>query len=61
MLFLAALDMGGLGCERVPELLVGSVTKSIEFWCGLCGFQINYQRPEEGFAYISLGVDSHHA
>lgn len=39
----------------VPELLVSSVTKSTEFWCGICGFQINYQRPEEGFAYISLG------
>lgn len=39
----------------VPELLVSNVTKSIEFWCGLCGFQINYRRPEEGFAYMSLG------
>lgn len=39
----------------VPELLVSDVAKSIEFWCGLCGFQISYQRPEEGFAYISLG------
>ncbi|WP_200799416.1 bleomycin resistance protein [Williamsia sterculiae] len=39
----------------VPELLVGDVMRSIDFWCGLCGFKINYQRPEEGFAYISLG------
>ncbi|MDQ1124478.1 hypothetical protein [Microbacterium trichothecenolyticum] len=39
----------------VPELLVGDVSKSIEFWCGLCGFWITYQRQEEGFAYISLG------
>lgn len=39
----------------VPELLVSDVVRSIEFWCGLCGFQIAYQRPEEGFAYISLG------
>ena len=39
----------------VPELLVSDTSKSIEFWCGLCGFQIDYQRPEEGFAYISLG------
>lgn len=39
----------------VPELLVSDAAKSIEFWCGLCGFQISYQRPEEGFAYISLG------
>ena len=39
----------------VPELLVSDTLKSIEFWCGLCGFQIDYQRPEEGFASISLG------
>lgn len=39
----------------VPEILVGDVAKSIEFWCGFCGFGIDYQRPEEGFAYISLG------
>jgi len=40
----------------VPELLVSDVQRSIGFWCGLCGFQIGYQRPEEGFAYISLGL-----
>ncbi|MDZ7910257.1 MAG: VOC family protein [Rhodococcus sp. (in: high G+C Gram-positive bacteria)] len=39
----------------VPELLVSDTLKSIRFWCGLCGFQIEYQRPEEGFAYVSLG------
>ncbi|CAL8898607.1 VOC family protein [Kocuria varians] len=39
----------------VPELLVSDVLKSLEFWRGLCGFRINYQRAEEGFAYISLG------
>ena len=36
----------------VPELLVRDVDASIEFWCTLCGFEIRYQRPEEGFAYI---------
>ncbi|TFC77142.1 VOC family protein [Cryobacterium cheniae] len=25
------------------------------FWCGLCGFEIRYDRPEDGFAYIALG------
>lgn len=40
----------------VPELLVSDVRQSIEFWCGLCGFEIDYERPEEGFAYISLGA-----
>ncbi|MCR2785763.1 MULTISPECIES: VOC family protein [unclassified Microbacterium] len=39
----------------VPELLVSDTSRSIEFWCGLCGFEIAYQRPEEGFAYINLG------
>ena len=39
----------------VPELLVTDTSASIEFWCGLCGFAIDYQRPEEGFAHLSLG------
>lgn len=39
----------------VPELLVTEIQQSINFWCGLCGFDIAYQRPEEGFAYLSLG------
>ena len=39
----------------VPELLVSDTLKSLKFWCGLCGFAIDYQRPEEGFAYVSLG------
>ncbi|GAA3092480.1 catechol 2,3-dioxygenase-like lactoylglutathione lyase family enzyme [Kribbella aluminosa] len=39
----------------VPELLVGSVAVSTEFWCGVCGFEIRYERPEEGFAYVVLG------
>lgn len=28
----------------VPELLVTDVTRSIEFWCGLCGFEVAYDR-----------------
>ncbi|MGO2684434.1 MAG: bleomycin resistance protein [Microbacterium sp.] len=39
----------------VPELLVTHVARSIEFWCDLCGFEIDYQREAEGFAYISRG------
>lgn len=39
----------------VPELLVTDTRRSLEFWCGLCGFRIDYQRPEEGFAYLSRG------
>jgi len=39
----------------VPELLVESVAASIDFWCGLCGFDVRYDRPEEGFAYVVQG------
>ncbi|HZX08879.1 VOC family protein [Kribbella sp.] len=39
----------------VPELLVESVAASTEFWCGVCGFEVRYERPEEGFAYVVLG------
>lgn len=40
----------------VPELLVTDIAQSIEFWCDLCGFDIDYQRKDEGFAYISRGT-----
>ncbi len=40
----------------VPELLVTDTSRSIAFWCGLCGFDIDYERPDEGFAYISRGT-----
>lgn len=39
----------------VPELLVAELDRSIEFWCGLCGFDISYSRPDERFAYVALG------
>ncbi|KAB1652230.1 VOC family protein [Pseudoclavibacter chungangensis] len=39
----------------VPELLVGDRSTSLAFWCDLCGFRIDYERPEEGFAYLTLG------
>lgn len=37
----------------VPELLVSDLERSLAFWCGLCGFGIDYRREEEGFAYLS--------
>ncbi|OII13205.1 VOC family protein [Curtobacterium sp. MCBA15_008] len=39
----------------VPELLVADLDQSIEFWCNSCGFDVVYSRPEERFAYITLG------
>ena len=40
----------------MPELLVTDIDRSIEFWCGICGFELRYSRPEERFAYIALGT-----
>ncbi|MEC5180577.1 bleomycin resistance protein [Arthrobacter sp. CG_A4] len=36
----------------VPELLVTDLVTSLHFWVTLCGFEILYDRPEEGFAYL---------
>jgi catechol 2,3-dioxygenase-like lactoylglutathione lyase family enzyme len=40
----------------VPELLVTDIDRSIDFWCGICGFEIRYSRPIERFVYIVLGT-----
>ena len=36
----------------VPELVVTDLAASLRFWCGLCGFRVAYERPEDGFAYL---------
>ena len=36
----------------VPELLVSDLDTSLGFWCGLCGFSVAYDRPEDRFAYL---------
>jgi catechol 2,3-dioxygenase-like lactoylglutathione lyase family enzyme len=36
----------------VPELLVVDLAASLRFWCGLCGFRVAYDRPEDRFAYL---------
>lgn len=36
----------------VPELLVSNLDASLRFWCGLCGFAVAYDRPEDRFAYL---------
>ena len=39
----------------VPELLVTDLARSLAFWRDLCGFEVAYDRPEERFAYLTLG------
>lgn len=36
----------------VPELLVTDLTRSLRFWCDLCGFAVAYDRPEDRLAYL---------
>ncbi len=37
-----------------PEFLVTDISRSTSFYCKIIGFQIEYERPEENFALISL-------
>lgn len=39
----------------VPELLITNLDRSLAFWRDLCGFEVAYDRPEERFAYLTLG------
>jgi catechol 2,3-dioxygenase-like lactoylglutathione lyase family enzyme len=38
----------------VPELIVSDIDESLAFWCGMLGFRIAYDRPEERFVYLDL-------
>ncbi|HEY4487527.1 MAG TPA: VOC family protein [Candidatus Paceibacterota bacterium] len=38
--------------KLVPELLVEDLDISLSFWRDLLGFEIAYQRPEQGFVYL---------
>lgn len=38
--------------KLVCELLVEDIETSLGFWTKLLGFEIAYQRPEEGFVYL---------
>ena len=40
--------------KMVPELTVSDIQQSLAFWTDLIGFQIAYERREEGFAYLDL-------
>jgi len=39
----------------VPELAVSDLSASLAFYVGLLGFHVEYERPEESFAAVSLG------
>ena len=38
--------------ELVPELTVLDLAASVHFWCAVLGFEIAYQRAENGFVYL---------
>jgi catechol 2,3-dioxygenase-like lactoylglutathione lyase family enzyme len=42
--------------DLVPELLIDDLASSLAFWVGLCGFEVLYDRPAEGFAYLHSGT-----
>lgn len=39
----------------IPELGISDLQTSLHFYCEVIGFEIDYQRHEEGFAMIKLG------
>ena len=38
----------------VPELSVVDLERSLSFYCGLLGFEVMFDRPEDRFAYLSF-------
>ena len=38
-----------------PELYVSDLNASLDFYCGLLGFEVDYERLEEGFACLVRG------
>ena len=47
--------MNHISNALVPELYVTDFKKSLHFYTKILGFNIDYQREEEGFAFLSLG------
>lgn len=41
--------------KLIPELTVTNIEKSKHFYTKLLGFKIEYERPEDKFAFLSLG------
>jgi catechol 2,3-dioxygenase-like lactoylglutathione lyase family enzyme len=38
--------------KLVPELDVADLDRALHFYTEVCGFRVDYERPEEGFAYL---------
>jgi catechol 2,3-dioxygenase-like lactoylglutathione lyase family enzyme len=38
--------------KLVPELDVADLPRALRFYVDVCGFRVDYERPEEGFAYL---------
>ena len=38
----------------VPEVIVSDIARSLHFYCGVLGFKVEYQRPEDHFAFLSF-------
>ena len=39
----------------IPELIVSDLQQSLRFYCHILGFNIEYDRPEDKFAFLSYG------
>ena len=37
----------------IPELIVSDLQQSLRFYCHILGFNIEYDRPEDKFAFLS--------
>ncbi len=40
--------------KLLPELSVSDLKKSLDFYVGVLGFKVEYDRPEAGFAFLSF-------
>lgn len=45
-----------MGNALVPELLVRDWSVTRAFYVDVLGFEVAYERPEEGFSYLKLGA-----
>lgn len=37
----------------LPEMIVSNLKDSLRFYCKIVGFNVEYERPEDGFAFIT--------